>query len=305
LDRQVLEQLGLSVKDAEGVIEAELELTSGQAVNPLTRQFIAKAHFTVVGDRLITIFPAELVGMPPITLSHVSRAAALEDILVKSLNEAILHVQRRSEQLTALGLTPRVDPNSLQLSAEVRSPGFEFTIGTDRLGNFRVTRAICDGVEMTTTSAHAFELSEFREKGALESYLAAMFGDGRPPQPTPLIKTPAPKRRADAPDVDTEPVSPSAGPPDQPLYFKDLVAAFGPGAAVPGRSQIEVLIELQVGSEHYRFAAARVSGRTFRGLLAGAQGKLWADRFELNEFPGIKALLAKLLGVPESRVEVL
>ncbi len=304
MDRHVLEQLGLSVKDAEGVIEAELELTSGQCMNPLTRQFISKAHFTVVGDRLITIYPAELVGMPPITLSHVSRAAALEDILVKSLNEAIMHVQRRSEQLTALGFAPRVDPNSLQLSAEVRNGGFEFTIGTDRLGNFRVSRAVVDGVEMTTTSAHGFELSEFREKGALESYLAAMFGDGRPPPP-PRPKTPAPVKGRSETDVDTEPVSSSAAPPDVPLYFKDLVAAFGPGASVPGRSQVEVLIELQVGGEHYRFAAARVSGRTFRGLLAGAQGKLWADRFELQDFPGIKALLARLLGVPETRVEVL
>jgi hypothetical protein len=302
MDRALLEDLGLSVKDAEGVIEAELELTSGQAVNPLTRQFISKAQFTVVGDRLITIFPAELVGMPPITLSHVSRAAALEDILVKCLNEAIMHVQRRSEQLTALGLTPRVDPNSLQLSAELKVPPFHFTIGTDRLGNFRVTRAINDGVEMTTTSAHGFELSEFRARGALESYLLAMFGESRPPPPQ-RTQTPAPKPKRDN-DIDTEPMSESAAPPDQPLYFKDLVAAFGPSATVPGRSQVEVLIELKVGNDHFRFAAARVSGKTFRGLLAGAQGKLWADRFELQDFPGIKQLLAKLLGVPESRIEV-
>lgn len=301
MNRSFLEDLGLSVKDAEGVIEAELELTSGQCMNPLTRQFIAKAQFTVVGDRLITIYPAELVGMPPINLSHVSKAAALEDILVKSLNEAILHVQRRSEQLTALGLSPRVDPSSLQLGAELKVDAWEFSIGTDRLGNFRVTRALNEGVEMTTTSAHGFELSEFREKGALEAYLVAMFGESRPPPPRPAVK---PKIGRDS-DVDTEPLSPAAAPPEQPLYFKELVAAFGPSAMVPGRSQVEVLIELQVGDEQYRFAAARVSGKTFRGLLAGANGKLWADRFELNEFPGIKQLLASLLGVSESRVEVL
>src|SRR4051812_42668324 len=118
MNRTFLEELGLTVRDADGVIEAELELSSNQAVNPLTRQFISKAQFTVVGDRLITISPAELVGMPPIALSQISRAAALEDILVKTLNDAIMHVQRRSEQLTALGLSPRVDSNSLQLSAE-------------------------------------------------------------------------------------------------------------------------------------------------------------------------------------------
>src|SRR5439155_10905721 len=97
----------------------------------------------------------------------------------------------------------------------------------------------------------------------LESYLVAMFGDARPPvRPT---KTPPPARR-DSADVDTEPLSSSAPPPDVPLHFKEIVAAFGPGASVPGRSQVEVLIELRVGNEQYRFAAARVSGRTFRGL---------------------------------------
>ena len=65
----------------------------------------------------------------------------------------------------------KVDPQSLQLSADLKADGFEFTIGTDRLGNFRVTRAINDGVEMTTSSAHAFELSEFRVRSALETFL--------------------------------------------------------------------------------------------------------------------------------------
>src|SRR5438067_1015435 len=114
MDRAFLEELGLDVREDGGVVEAELELTSGQAVNPLTRKFVTKAQFTVLGDRLITIDP------------------------------------------------------------------WEFIIGTDRLGNFRVLRAANDGVDMTTTSAHSFELSEFRERSGLEHYLVAMFGDTRP-----------------------------------------------------------------------------------------------------------------------------
>ena len=46
-------------------------------------------------------------------------------------------------------------------------------------------------------------------------------------------------------------------------------------------------MELEVDGERYRFAAARVAGRTFRGLLAGPTGKVWADRFELEDFPGV------------------
>ena len=54
-----------------------------------------------------------------------------------------------------------------------------------------------------------------------------------------------------------------------------------------------------------RFAAARVVGRTFRGLLAGGQGKVWAERFDLGEFPGVVPLVARLLRVPATAVKVL
>ena len=33
-------------------------------------------------------------------------------------------------------------------------------------------------------------------------------------------------------------------------------------------------------------------------------GKVWADRFELDEFPGVAALVAKVLGVPVAGVEI-
>jgi hypothetical protein len=295
MNRAFLEDLGMSVREADGVVEAELELTSGQLMNPITRRFLTRAQFTVLGDRLITIDPPELVGMPPINLAHVTRQSALEDIIVKSLNDAITHLTRRSSELTAMGFAPKVDPASLQLSVEIKTGPWEFIIGTDRLGNFRVQRAAHRGVEMTATSAHSFELSEFRERRSLEGYLIAMFDGAAKAQRSAL------KPRS---EVETEPQSAAAGPPDVPLFFKDLVTAFGPMASVPGRSGVEVLIELRVGREQYRFAAARVAGLTFRGLLAGASGKLWADRFELHEFPGIKQLLAQLLGVPESKVEV-
>src|SRR4051812_15575292 len=216
MDRRFLEDLGLTVREADGVVEAELELASGQAMNPITRRFLTRAQFTVLGDRLITIDPPELVGMPPINLAHVTRASALEDIICKSLNDAINHLTRRSSELTSLGFSPKVDPASLQLTVEIRTGGWEFIIGTDRLGNFRVQRAAHQGAEMTATSAHSFELSEFRERGSLESYLVAMFDGASRSQRAPAKRS----------EVATEPQADAAGPPDEPLYFKDLVTAF-------------------------------------------------------------------------------
>jgi hypothetical protein len=64
-----------------------------------------------------------------------------------------------------------------------------------------------------------------------------------------------------------------------------------------------VLVHLRVNGAPYRFAAARVVGRTFRGLLASATGKVWADRFELDGFPGIVQLVADLLKVSPEAVQ--
>jgi hypothetical protein len=63
-----------------------------------------------------------------------------------------------------------------------------------------------------------------------------------------------------------------------------------------------VLVNLRVGETQYRFAAARLNGKAFRGILAGPQGKLWADRFTLDDFPGVPKLLADTLGVSLEKV---
>ena len=79
---------------------------------------------------------------------------------------------------------------------------------------------------------------------------------------------------------------------------------FGAEGSLPPKSTFEVLAELKVVKDRYRFAAARVTGRTFRGLLAGPSGKVWADRFELDEFHGVAALVARVLDVPIEAIEV-
>jgi hypothetical protein len=83
----------------------------------------------------------------------------------------------------------------------------------------------------------------------------------------------------------------------------EVFAAFGDAVLAP-MSALELVADLQVGNERLRFAAARVQGRVFRGLLAGPSGKIWAERFELDDFPGVRALVAELLQVPLEDVEV-
>lgn len=293
MDRAFLEQLGLEVKEADGVVEAKLALGDGQAFNPLTKTAIEAVSFTVMGDRLLYVGPPEFVGAQPINLAFITGATRLEDLVVKTLNDHLFQLERRSSELTAMGLHPKVDPATLQLTAELEAEPLKFVIGATRTGQFRVTRVFVDGTELTSPGNDtSFELSEHRDRFALLEFLLAMFREiaehaeqSGPPSKRGRVSTPAPP-------------SPEASVP-----FKDLAKAFG-DAALPPRSTLEVLATVRVKGEELRFAAARVQGRTFRSLLAGSKGKVWAERFELDTFPGIRALVAQVLQVKEADVQV-
>lgn len=286
MDIARLEQLGLSVSKEDDSVEVTLDLQSLPLANPVSRQFVNQVKFMVAGERLLPIAPPEVVGLPPLLLSQIERAADLENLVSTAFNEHIFQVQRRSAELQALGLSPQVDSATLELSTELSTDVAEgklwLLLAADRRGNFRVLRAVRQGEELSVSGGHPFELSEFREKGALVDYLAALFSE------------PA---AAGAP-------SPEASRAPSLLRYSEVVKAFGAAAMVPPRSNLELLVELHVNGQAYRFAAARVAGKTFRGLLASAQGKLWAERFEVDAFPGIAALAASVLQVPVESVRI-
>ena len=99
--------------------EAELELTSSQAINPLTRKVIDRVAFTIMGDRLLYVGPPEFVGAQPINVAFLSPSSRLEDLVVQTLNDHLYQLERRSRELTTIGLNPRVEPKSLSLTAEL------------------------------------------------------------------------------------------------------------------------------------------------------------------------------------------
>jgi hypothetical protein len=282
VNRAALERLGLTVTERDGLVEAELELTSGQAMNPLTRQQLPAIRFAVMGDQLLYCSPPELVGSRPVNVAHLSPTTRLEDVVVDSLITHLTVVERRSTELSALGVQPRVEPTTLELSATLDYQGYQFVIGSNRSGAFRVLRASRDGQDVATPPDAIFELGEFRDRRALEELLFALVDDGS---------------RVLAADGLPEQV-PSSIP------FRDIYEAFG-DAQLPPRSALELVADVRVGDRLFRFACGRVHGRTFRGLLAGTSGKLWAERFELDDFPGIRGLVAEVVGVGIDEVEIL
>lgn len=298
MDRAFLEQLGLEVVEDDGVVEAELQLTSASAINPLTRKVIDRITFTVMGDRLLYVSPPEFVGAQPINFAFLTQASRLEDVVTQTLSDHLFQLERRTNELTRLGISPKVDPQTLQLSAELERAPLKFTLGMSRAGQFRVTRTINDGAELSAGGSNqVFELSEFLDRRALEDFLYALFADVVQPA---KASTPAP-----APQVEPPPASsPSIVAGQEPgLSFKLLATAFG-DAQLPSRAALEIVVDLRINGETLRFAASRVQGQEFRGLLAGPAGKVWAGRFELIVFPGIRPFVADLVQVPVEDVEV-
>jgi hypothetical protein len=275
-----LEQLGLRVEQGAAGPQAVLDLAeSSRLDNPISRQQISRVTFQIEKDRLTPVAPPALVGLPPIMLGAVASAEDVSRLLNSAFDEYLFHLERRSAQLNALGLNPSVDPETLELSAELEAGALAFKLVSDRQGNFRVGRTRREGGLVVGGAQHRFELSEFRDRGALGNYLSA------------LVEESAPR-------------TPSGSASTRLMGYSEISRAFGPGALVPPRSGLEVLVQVTVNGEAYRFAAVRQVGRTFRGLLAGAKGKVWSERFELDDFPGVVRLVADLLKVSPEAVKV-
>ena len=104
-----------------------------------------RVGFHVQGERLVPVVAAGGGGAAPIPLGAVQGRREVEAELVDAFNEHLFHVQRRSAELQALGLSPQVDPVSLGLSTQVAEHGLALTLVADRQGNFQVSRAMRDG----------------------------------------------------------------------------------------------------------------------------------------------------------------
>jgi hypothetical protein len=281
MDTSRIEQLGLRVEQgAQGPV-AVLELGESSAlINPVTRQPLTTVSFQIEPDRLIPVAPPAVVGLTPVLIGSAGSREEVALLIAGSFDDYLFHIERRSAQLHAMGLHPDLDPESLVLSAELEAGLLSLRLVADRHGQFHVARVRRDGKEISGLPSFRFELFEFRDRVALADYLNALIEE----------------RLA-------RPSSAAVGPGAR-VRYEEILQAFGPKSLVPPRSTLEVLVELSVNGEKYRFAAGRVMGRTFRGLLAGTKGKIWSDRFELERFPGVVALVADLLKVPTSAVQI-
>jgi len=279
-DADRLVELGLGVTNTETGLEAVLQLGT-PLLNPLARRPIAAGVFALTEHRLIPLEPAELVGLPPLSLEGIRSRSELEQQLAGAFHTHLVTLQRRSSELRALGCAPQVDSESLELAARIEDPPFHFLLAGDKRGQIRVAEVSRDGETTLVDIGAPFNLSEFPNRAGLFAHLRALVGASAPTTPT-------------------------AGPHAlAPVRYREVLEHFGDAAWIPAAATIDIVVTLRARGVAYRFAATRVRDRTFRALLAGPAGKVWADQFELGSFPGVATVVASALGVETSEVEVI
>jgi hypothetical protein len=269
MEAERLAQLGLTVQEGAAGPEVVLPLQRS-VVNPLTRRPVPAVTLALAEELLIPVDPPELVGLPPLAVDAVTDAPELEARLLADFDEHVARLEVMASRLEALGLHPSVDPGSLEVRAETRVGGLRVLLGADKQGKLRIREVHRAGAMLRSEVGSPFSLSQFADAPALQAHLLALVGE--------------------------------AAAPGSGIGYGELAERFGPAARVPPTSALEIVSDFTVRGERYRFVAARVRGRTFRGLLAGPDGKKWADHFQLEDFPGVADVAARALGVTPGEI---
>lgn len=263
-----LAQLGLMVQ--EGAAGPEVVLLLHRAVvNPLTRRPVPAVTLALAEELLIPVDPPELVGLPPLAVDALTEAPELEARLLAGFDEHVARLEAMARTLEALGLQPSVDAGTLELRAETQVGGFRLLLGGDKLGKLRVLEVHRAGALLRSEVGTPFSPQQYPDAAAFQAHLAAVVG---------------------------------AAAPRGEVGYGELAERFGPAARPPPGGNLEVVSDFTVRGERYRFVAARVRGRTFRGLLAGPDGKKWADHFQLEDFTGVADVAARALGVSPEEI---
>jgi hypothetical protein len=269
MEAERLAQLGLTVKEGAAGPEVVLPLHRS-VVNPLTHRAVPTVTLALAEELLIPVDPPELVGLPPLAVDTLTEAPELEARLLAGFDEHVAGLEAMAGRLEALGLQPRVDPGSLEVRAEAQVGGLRVLLGANKQGKLRVLEVHRAGALLRSEIGAPFALDQFSDATGLHTHLIALLGE-------------------------------AAAPPTG-VGYGELAERFGPAARVPPTSALELMSDFIVRGERYRFVAARVRGRTFRGLLVGPDGKKWADHFQLEDFTGVADIACRALGVAPGEI---
>lgn len=281
-----LSALGIPVRLAADreTLEGDLALT-GRVLHPATGRPVGRSRFVVEGHDHLRFLDPPLAALGPVGFYDHGRAEALEQAIADALVQRGAALQDVAARLRALRLDVVLDPDRLAARAIVKTSTHAFEILGGPEG-VRVARVAPAGGKPFEVSPEfpALELSGFASRSDLEVFLAGS---------VPRMRTPEEPRPGAGATLEATPA------PRNALTLAALARVFGQEAVVAPNALVEIIQEFQHGGTRYRFVASREMGTRFKGRLIGPGGDLWADRFELSDFPGTRKVVALALGASE------
>src|SRR5262249_60144926 len=124
-------------------------------------------------------------GLPPLAVSELGDRGELEAQLRAAFEEHVAGLERRVEELRALGISARVDPESLEIQGELELGPLRFLLGGDKRGNLQINEIYRAGALVGSEVGPPFDPTGFGSAEALGTCLPAHARPPLAPQPPP------------------------------------------------------------------------------------------------------------------------
>jgi hypothetical protein len=291
-----LTALGVPVRFGADRESLEGELSFTRVMNPGTGQPIARGRFVVTGHDHLRFVDPPLAALGTFNFYAHEKLPQLEAAVAQALQQRAAALQNVLLTMRLAHLDAQVDPERVVVRAVLKTATHAFEIIGTSTDGIRVARVAPVGSTPYEVAGDfpALELSQYPTATDLEIYLVGNVNQMRPPQAASSSRPP----RAGPP-------SPAAGnalvatpAPRNALTLAAVAQVFGADSLIAPNALIELIQEFEHANVRYRFVATREMGTRFKGRLIGPNGDVWADKFELANFPGTRKVVAAALGIP-------
>ncbi len=275
-----LDALGIATRIGRDGATLEGEL-AGSVRNPLGGKPFDRIRFVVEGgDRVRAVAPPAFEGLKAVPILGLKHADMLLESLAMQLERRAAAAVAAVRELERLRIDAELDIERAWAIGRLEITPLGIVV---LAGDERGIRAV--QLQPLAPNRPAVRLDvpiDLREHEHRVDIEVALFGPAE--RALEAAAATAPSLRASTP-----------GPGTAGAYtLAQLIEKFGPEARVaPG---FGLLRDVVVGDQAVRFVARHDPAHGFAGRLAGAQGTLWEDSFELGSLPPLEELAAAKLG---------
>jgi hypothetical protein len=289
-----LTALGVPVRFGADRESLEGELTFSRVVHPATGQSVLKARFVVSGHDHIRFVDAPLSALGDVNFYAYEKVVQLEVAVAQALQKRAEVLQDVLRRMRMARLDAQIDPERVVARAVLKTATHAFEIFGSSDG-IRVSRVAPVGGAPYEVAGDfpLLDLSQYPTSTDLEIYLVGNVNQMRPAQAAAPVRPP----RAGPPSPGGGAGLVATAPPRNALTLAAISQVFGADALIAPNALIELIQEFEHANVRYRFVATREMGTRFKGRLIGPNGDVWSDRFELDNFPGTRKVVAAALGI--------